>query len=81
MPTSTSTASAQVYRMKTVEHMCPFGLKTVDLLKRKGFTVDDNLLASREEIDAFKEQENATQRLKYILAMNVSAAMKNSAST
>ncbi|RBI64942.1 glutaredoxin, partial [Vreelandella sulfidaeris] len=34
MPTSTSTASAQVYRMKTVEHMCPFGLKTVDLLKR-----------------------------------------------
>tara|TARA_R110001599_G_scaffold325211_2_gene537305 strand:+ start:1889 stop:2605 length:717 start_codon:yes stop_codon:yes gene_type:complete len=44
--------------MKTPEHMCPFGLKTVDLLKRKGFKVDDNLLTSREEIDAFKEQEN-----------------------
>lgn len=38
--------------------MCPFGLKTVDLLKCKGFTVDDNLLTSREEIDAFKQQES-----------------------
>tara|TARA_R110000850_G_scaffold97995_1_gene203947 strand:- start:1736 stop:2452 length:717 start_codon:yes stop_codon:yes gene_type:complete len=44
--------------MKTAEHMCPFGLKTVDLLKRKGYEVDDNLLTSREEIDAFKQQEN-----------------------
>ncbi|MEA2117551.1 glutaredoxin [Halovibrio sp. HP20-50] len=55
---STTHSSASVYRMKTPEHMCPFGLKTVDLLKRKGFKVDDNLLTSREEIDAFKEQEN-----------------------
>lgn len=55
---STTPPTARVYRMKTAEHMCPFGLKTVDLLKRKGFKVDDNLLTSREEIDAFKEQEN-----------------------
>jgi glutaredoxin/uncharacterized membrane protein YphA (DoxX/SURF4 family) len=44
--------------MKTAEHMCPFGLKTVDLLKRKGFKVDDHTLTSRDEIDAFKAQEN-----------------------
>jgi glutaredoxin/uncharacterized membrane protein YphA (DoxX/SURF4 family) len=44
--------------MKTAEHMCPFGLKTVDLLKRKGFEVDDHTLTSRDEIDAFKAQEN-----------------------
>ncbi|WP_217648545.1 glutaredoxin [Halomonas sp. QHL1] len=55
---STTHSTARVYRMKTSEHMCPFGLKTVDLLERKGFKVDDNLLTSREEIDAFKEQEN-----------------------
>lgn len=55
---TTTNSTARVYRMKTAEHMCPFGLKTVDLLKRKGFTVDDNLLTSREEIDAFKQQEN-----------------------
>lgn len=50
--------SARVYRMKTAEHMCPFGLKTIDLLKRKGFKVDDHTLTSRDDIDAFKEQEN-----------------------
>lgn len=56
--TSHTHPTARVYRMKTPQHMCPFGLKTVDLLKRKGYTVDDNLLTSREEIDTFKQQEN-----------------------
>ncbi|WP_346796805.1 glutaredoxin [Halomonas sp. Bachu 37] len=56
---STSThQTAHVYRMKTAEHMCPFGLKTVDLLKRKGFDVDDHTLTSRDEVDAFKAREN-----------------------
>ncbi|NYS61169.1 glutaredoxin [Halomonas salicampi] len=44
--------------MKTPDHLCPFGMKTVDLLKRKGFEVKDNPLTSREEIEAFKEREN-----------------------
>lgn len=57
MPES-MTIPARVYRMKTAEHLCPFGLKTLDLLKRKGFKVDDHTLTSRDEIDAFKEQEN-----------------------
>lgn len=50
--------TARVYRMKTAEHLCPFGMKTVDLLKRKGYQVDDHPLTSRDEIDAFKAQEN-----------------------
>jgi len=50
--------TAHVYRMKTAEHLCPFGMKTVDLLKRKGYEVDDHPLTSRDEIDAFKRQEN-----------------------
>lgn len=49
--------SASVYRMSTVEHQCPFGLKTVSLLKRKGYEVDDHTLKTREETDAFKTQE------------------------
>lgn len=49
--------SASVYRMNTVEHQCPFGLKTVSLLKRKGYEVDDYTLKTREETDAFKTQE------------------------
>lgn len=50
--------TAHVYRMKTAEHRCPFGMKTVDLLKRKGYEVDDHPLTSRDEIEAFKAQEN-----------------------
>ena len=47
---------AIVYRMVTDEHICPFGLKTVDLLKRKGFEVEDHHLTNRAETDAFKEK-------------------------
>lgn len=47
---------AIVYRMVTDEHVCPYGLKTVDLLKRKGFEVEDNHLTSRPQTDAFKEK-------------------------
>jgi len=50
--------TARVYWMKTAEHLCPFGMKTVDLLKRKGYQVDDHPLTSRDEIEAFKAQEN-----------------------
>lgn len=49
---------AVVYRMVTDEHICPFGLKAVDLLKRKGFEVEDNWLTDRAETDAFKEEHN-----------------------
>ena len=47
---------ATVYRMVMPDHVCPYGLKTVDLLKRDGFEVDDHHLTTREETDAFKEQ-------------------------
>ena len=47
---------AIVYRMVTPEHVCPFGLKTVDLLERQGYAVDDNLLESRAAQDAFKAE-------------------------
>lgn len=49
---------ATVYRMVMDDHICPFGLKAVDLLKRKGFDVDDNWLRDRSEIDAFKAKHN-----------------------
>jgi glutaredoxin len=48
--------TAVVHRMATPEHTCPWGLKMVDLLRRKGFAVDDRLLTSREATDAFKAE-------------------------
>jgi glutaredoxin len=46
--------TAELYRMVTPEHICPFGTKAKYLLKRQNFAVEDHLLKTREEIDAFK---------------------------
>ncbi|KJZ06292.1 membrane protein [Halomonas sp. S2151] len=51
-----SSSTARLYRMKTADHLCPFGLKTLSLLKRKGYQVDDHTLTSREAIDRFKQE-------------------------
>ena len=47
---------ATLWRMVLPDHVCPFGLKARDLLKRSGYTVDDRLLESREAVDAFKAE-------------------------
>lgn len=50
--------SATLYRMHTDEHICPYGLRSKDLLERKGYTVDDHKLSSREETDKFKDKHD-----------------------
>lgn len=46
--------TAALYRMVMPDHVCPYGLKSKDLLKRSGFTVEDHHLATRAQTDAFK---------------------------
>ena len=53
-PRTTDTKRATLYRMATDEHICPFGLKAKDLLKRRGYSVVDEMLTTREATDAFK---------------------------
>lgn len=52
-----SEKTATLYRMVMKEHLCPFGLRSRYLLRRKGYQVDDHWLRSREETDAFKARE------------------------
>lgn len=47
---------AAVYRMVMDQHICPYGLKVIDLLKRKGYQLEDHWLTSRDEVDAFKSK-------------------------
>ena len=49
---------AIVYRMVMDKHICPYGLKTLDLLKDEGYEVEDHHLSSREETDQFKEKHD-----------------------
>ncbi|MEO0637851.1 MAG: glutaredoxin family protein [Pseudomonadota bacterium] len=50
--------TATLYRMVMADHMCPYGLKSKDLLERRGYTVDDHHLTSRQEVDAFKAKHD-----------------------
>lgn len=54
----TDRKTAEIYRMVMATHTCPYGLKALDLLKRKGYAVDDRHLTTREETDAFKAQHH-----------------------
>jgi glutaredoxin/uncharacterized membrane protein YphA (DoxX/SURF4 family) len=47
---------AILYRMVMPEHVCPWGLKARDLLRRSGYDVEDHHLATREETEAFKAE-------------------------
>lgn len=49
-------AHATIYRMVMDEHVCPFGIKARDLLRRAGYVVNDEPLRSREATDEFKEE-------------------------
>jgi len=53
-----SARQARVYRMVMPDHVCPYGLKAVDLLRRKGYEVDDHHLATREQTDAFQREHD-----------------------
>jgi glutaredoxin len=47
---------ATIYRMIMPTHTCPYGVKAKDLLRRQGYEVEDHLLRTREETDAFKAE-------------------------
>lgn len=53
-----SLKKAKIYRMVMKEHICPFGMKSVWLLRHHGFEVEDIWLKTREETDEFKRQHN-----------------------
>ncbi len=48
--------TATLYRMVLPDHTCPFGVHARELLDAAGFEVDDRILRSRAEVDAFEEK-------------------------
>ena len=49
--------TATLYRMILPEHTCPFGVRAKAMLEEAGYEVDDRILSSREEVDAFEEEQ------------------------
>ncbi len=58
MATTDKPKTASLHRMVMPDHICPYGLKSKDLLERNGFEVEDHHLETREETDAFQEKHN-----------------------
>ena len=54
--TAATGKTAVLYRMVMPGHTCPFGLKAKSLLERKGFTVEDRHITTREQQDAIKAE-------------------------
>jgi glutaredoxin len=51
---------AILYRMVTPEHTCPFGVRAKQILEGNGFEVDDRVLRTRAEVDAFEAELGVT---------------------
>ncbi len=61
---------ATLYRMVMDTHVCPYGLKAKDLLRRQGFVVEDRWLTSREATDAFKAEHGVATTPQTFIAGN-----------
>lgn len=52
--------TATIYRMILPDHTCPFGVRAKQMLEDNGFEVDDRILSSREEVDAFEAEQGVS---------------------
>jgi glutaredoxin 3 len=53
----TDTKTATLYRMVLPDHTCPFGVRAKQMLQSAGYEVNDQILRTRAETDAY-QQEN-----------------------
>ena len=47
--------------MALPDHVCPWGLRARHLLRSHGYAFEDQLLTSREEVEAFKAEMDAAK--------------------
>ena len=48
--------SATLTRMVLPDHECPYGVRAKTMLEQAGFTIDEHILSTRAEVDAFKQK-------------------------
>jgi glutaredoxin len=51
---------ATLYRMKLSTHECPYGLLARRMLEDAGYEIDEHLLTTREEVDAFQTEQGVS---------------------
>ena len=53
----TDARTAILYRMILSDHTCPFGVRAKQMLEEANFMIDDRILRSRAEVDAFERDQ------------------------
>ena len=53
----TDSRQAMIYRMVMPNHTCPYGVRAKQMLEEAGYEVNDRILRSRDEVDAFLDVE------------------------
>jgi len=48
-----ATRMATLYRMVLPDHVCPYGVEARRMLEQAGFGIDEHILSTRMEADAF----------------------------
>ena len=48
--------TAVLYRMVLPDHTCPFGVRARELLEANDFEIEEHILSSRDEVDAFEDE-------------------------
>ena len=51
---------ATLYRMVLPEHECPFGRRAKEMLEAAGYDIDEQVLSTRQDVDAYKEKEGVS---------------------
>jgi glutaredoxin 3 len=55
-----SQRKATLYRMKLPTHECPYGLLARRMLEDAGYEIDEHLLTSRDEVNAFQSEQGVS---------------------
>ncbi len=53
-------AKATLYRMDLPNYTCGYGTAALQLLQSNGFEIDEHVLRTRQETDAFKDKHHVT---------------------
>jgi glutaredoxin 3 len=51
---------ATLYRMVLSDHECPFGRRAREMLEAAGYEIDEHILQTREEVEAYKGAEGVS---------------------
>ena len=55
-----SQPKATLYRMKLATHECPYGLLARRMLEDAGYEIDEQLLTTRGEVEAFQAEHGVS---------------------